>query len=299
MRQRKVKDLDAKMEAVSSWLVADPAPDVWKQVFAGGMQERPLYLEIGCGKGDFLLQHALAHPESDFIGIEGQPSVVLRAMEKAAAIRAGQTAEEDPEGPAPRILSNIRFACVFVNNMEELFAPGSLAGIFLNFSDPWPKARHAKRRLTWRGRLRDYAKALRPGGFIAVKTDNDPLFAFTLEEIAACGWIPNEMSRDLHGSTGRCDAGAPERVPTPEADSSVGAPERVPTSGLCESMKTPGLALTSGADSSVGAPERASTSGPCESAGEDPLTEARRIMTEYERKFRAAGKNINYVRVVP
>ena len=274
MRQRKVKDLDAKMEAVSKWLVKEPAPEVWGQA-------RDLYLEIGCGKGDFLLQQALRHPENNYIGIEGQPSVVLRAMEKAARIEAGTLEGDDPqwmrdamaervsterrtameqiEGAkaaagesterliAPgqteerratagqiancRCTNNVRFACLFVCEMSELFYPGSLAGVFLNFSDPWPKARHAKRRLTWRGRLQDYAIALQPGGFIAVKTDNDALFEFTLEEIAACGWTPVECTRDLHGPEG------------------------------------------------------------------EPY-EARSVMTEYERKFHEAGKNINYVKVV-
>lgn len=234
MRQRKVKDLEEKMQAVSAWLVEEPSPEVWDLVFAGrrlqqedipGEAEtakkgtaRDLYVEIGCGKGDFILQHALAHPESDYVGIEGQASVVLRAMEKAAAIAAGGD------------LENVRFACAFVNGMDEFFAPGSLAGVYLNFSDPWPKGRHAKRRLTYRGRLQDYARALRPGGFIAFKTDNDPLFDFTLEEIAACGWTPAEMTRDLHGD---------------------------------------GLDL-----------------------------QARQFMTEYEKKFHAAGKHINYVKII-
>ena len=230
-------------------MVEDPSPEVWKEVFgdagndsagAGAGSDRagagragtgrPLYLEIGCGRGDFLLQQALAHPEADFIGIEGQASVVLRAMEKAAAAEAASEGKADPAGGAASLCENLRFACAFVNGLEELFEPGSLSGIFLNFSDPWPKSRHAKRRLTYRGRLMDYANALEPGGFIAIKTDNDPLFDFTLEEIAACGWIPAEMTRDLHGAG--CDL------------------------------------------------------------------QARLVTTEYERKFRDAGKTINYVKVI-
>jgi len=210
MRQRKVKNLDEKLEAVSAYMVEDPSPEVWAEVFgtdAGSGTDtctdadtcsgaegavpagRDLYLEIGCGKGDFLLQQALAHPEHDYIGIEGQASVVLRALQKAAEAGSAQDGG----------LRNLRFACAFVNHLEELFAPGSLAGIFLNFSDPWPKERHAKRRLTYRGRLQNYAKALKKGGFIAVKTDNDALFDFTLEEIEASGFKPAELTRDLHG----------------------------------------------------------------------------------------------------
>ena len=216
MRQRKVKDLEAKMESVSAFLVKDPSPEIWDRVFG---PDRGRYLEIGCGKGDFLLQQALIHPESDYIGVEGQASVVLRAMEKAARIEGGIVDEDDPDWmrvaaqagttgssgakPVAVKLSNIRFVCTFINGMNDLFAPGSLDGIYLNFSDPWPKGRHVKRRLTWRGRLQDYACALKPGGFIAVKTDNDALFDFTLEEIEACGWSPAELTRDLHGPDGR------------------------------------------------------------------------------------------------
>ncbi len=245
MRQRKVKDLDEKLAAVSAFQVTDPSPGVWDEVFGRGegAAQRDLYLEIGCGKGDFLLQQALAHPESDFIGIEGQASVVLRAMEKADRMERGEG--EDTVGGegaaggvdmaggegaagAPVGLDNLRFACAFVNRMEDLFAPESLSGIYLNFSDPWPKGRHAKRRLTWRGRLEDYARSLKAGGFIAFKTDNDALFEFTLEEIASLGWTPAEQSFDLHAST----------LP------------------------------------------------------------ARLVMTEYETKFKAAGRPIHYVKVI-
>ena len=224
MRQRKVKNLDEKLEAVSRWLVEEPSPEAWARIFdqaaegeatSGGSPT--LFLEIGCGKGDFLLQQALAHPESRYIGIEGQASVVLRAAEKAERIRSGRIEEDDPdwmrqgsaEQSAQGALDNVRFACAFVNSMEELFLPGSLTGIYLNFSDPWPKERHAKRRLTYRGRLQDYARALKPGGRIEIKTDNDALFEFTLEEIAACGWTPLALSRDLHGT----DEGGTEAEP--------------------------------------------------------------------------------------
>jgi tRNA (guanine-N7-)-methyltransferase len=92
--------------------------------------------------------------------------------------------------------------------MGDLFEANQLTGIYLNFSDPWPKARHAKRRLTYRDRLADYAWALKPGGFIEIKTDNDDLFAFTLEEIAEVGKLLHveESSTDLHGSPHRCAA---------------------------------------------------------------------------------------------
>ena len=212
MRQRKPKDLEKRIERCGAFLVADPGPDAWQEIFEG----RDLYVEIGCGKGDFIIAKAMDDPESDYLGIEGQQSVLLRAVEKAMWIGEDR-------------LCNLRFAGIFVRQMEELFPEGSLSGIYLNFSDPWPKKRHYKRRLTYRGRLEDYAKALKDGGFIEIKTDNEDLFAFTLEEIAACGWKPEELSRDLHGSD----------------------------------------------------------------------LKARLTTSEYERKFSEAGKNINYVRVIP
>ena len=192
MRQRKAKNLDSRLRECSAYMT--PLPDEGKtlleEAFADAARNR-CYLEIGCGRGDFLLQKALADPEGRYLGIEGQETVVLRALEKAYA--AGG---KDGGGK----LKNLRFACAFIRSMENVCPENSLDGIFLNFSDPWPKARHAKRRLTYRGRLMEYAAALRPGGFIEIKTDNTGLFDFTLEEIGACGWRPALMSRDLHRS---------------------------------------------------------------------------------------------------
>ena len=150
------------------------------EIFGNG---NPIYLEIGCGKGNFITKHAFAEPDCNFIACEGQMSVVLRALEKAEASGSG----------------NLRVFIDFVNDLEDYFEVGELSGIYLNFSDPWPKARHAKRRLTYRGRLQNYKKVLKPDGFIEFKTDNEGLFAFTLEEIEACGYEMIEMSRDLHG----------------------------------------------------------------------------------------------------
>ena len=130
------------------------------------------------------------HPEADFIAIEGQETVILRALEKAKEL----------DGDTGR-LSNLRFVLTFVHSMDELFYENQLSGIYLNFSDPWPKARHEKRRLTYRDRLRDYAWALKPGGFVEVKTDNDALYDFTLEEIEAAGYQITEQTRDLHSSS--------------------------------------------------------------------------------------------------
>ena len=238
MRQRKAKDLEKRLRECSAYMIDDPGSGS-RDYFGHGRESRDLYVEIGCGKGQFIIKKALDDPGSDFIAIEGQETVILRALEKAAArdrsaasegagaagLRHGasenppkgpsesprprEAAEDMPESPsesphlreaAPGLLSNLKFMLTFVHSMEELFDAGQVSGIYLNFSDPWPKARHAKRRLTHRDRLRDYAKVLRPGGFIEIKTDNDDLFDFTLQEIAAAGYEAAEQTRDLHGS---------------------------------------------------------------------------------------------------
>lgn len=182
MRQRNIKNLSERIEQNSRLLIEEPGDckGRWAEIFGNG---NPIYLEIGCGKGNFITKHAFAEPDCNFIACEGQMSVVLRALEKAEASGSG----------------NLRVFIDFVNDLEDYFEVGELSGIHLNFSDPWPKARHAKRRLTYRGRLQNYKKVLKPDGFIEFKTDNEGLFAFTLEEIEACGYEMIEMSRDLHG----------------------------------------------------------------------------------------------------
>ena len=182
MRQRNIKNLSERIEQNSRLLIEEPGDckGRWAEIFGNG---NPIYLEIGCGEGNFITKHAFAEPDCNFIACEGQLSVVLRALEKAEASGSG----------------NLRVFIDFVNDLEDYFEVGELSGIYLNFSDPWPKARHAKRRLTYRGRLQNYKKVLKPDGFIEFKTDNEGLFAFTLEEIEACGYEMIEMSRDLHG----------------------------------------------------------------------------------------------------
>ena len=182
MRQRNIKNLSERIEQNSRLLIEEPGDckGRWAEIFGNG---NPIYLEIGCGKGNFITKHAFAEPDCNFIACEGQMSVVLRALEKAEASGSG----------------NLRVFIDFVNDLEDYFEVGELSGIYLNFSDPWPKARRAKRRLTYRGRLQNYKKVLKPDGFIEFKTDNEGLFAFTLEEIEACGYEMIEMSRDLHG----------------------------------------------------------------------------------------------------
>lgn len=200
MRQRKAKDLETRLARCSGHMVYKDDGSL-REYCSGG----DLYVEIGCGKGQFIIKKAAADPDSRFLAIEGQETVILRAAEKAMCV-SGETdwpenvpGEERMEGvSAP--LDNLKFLSSFVEHMADFFEEGRLSGIYLNFSDPWPKARHAKRRLTYRERLKDYAWALQDGGFIEIKTDNDDLFDFTLEEIEACGPLLRvaEMTRDLH-----------------------------------------------------------------------------------------------------
>ena len=183
MRQRNIKNLGEKIEKNSRLLVQDPrkVKGHWAEAFGN---DNPIYLEIGCGKGNFITRHALAEPKINFVACEGQESVVLRALEKA----------EESE------IQNLRIFIDYVHDLGDYFELGELAGIYLNFSDPWPKARHAKRRLTYRRRLENYKSVLKDGGFVEFKTDNDGLFAFTLEEINSCGYEIAEVTRDLHGA---------------------------------------------------------------------------------------------------
>lgn len=144
----------------------------------------PLYAELGCGKGRFLVGMAKRYPEALFLGIEGHQGVLLRAAQKL-----------HEEG-----IGNAKVLHAYIHDIRDYFGEGELAGLYLNFSDPWPKARHEKRRLTHRRYLASYRDVIRSGGFLAFKTDNEALFDFTLEEIAAVGYEVAEMSRDLHHS---------------------------------------------------------------------------------------------------
>lgn len=149
----------------------------------------PLHIEIGMGKGQFLLAQALQNPDVSYIGIERYSSVLLRAVEKLDALRSSGA-------QAP---SNLRFICMDAADITEVFAPGEVDRIYLNFSDPWPKARHARRRLTSSAYLERYDQILAPEGQIEFKTDNRSLFEFSLEEIeASSAWTLVSYTRDLH-----------------------------------------------------------------------------------------------------
>ena len=183
MRLRKISGADEKIEASAS-VVHNPEVfiDRWaSEIFRN---DRPVEVEIGCGKGMFLMEMARLHPEVNYIGIEKFSSVLVRAVEKA---------DLEP-------LPNLRFLRFDAAEILNIFSPGEVSRIYLNFSDPWPKARHAKKRLTHREFLRKYQTILAPGGLLVQKTDNEGLFDFSLEELWAEGWEILQETRDLHRS---------------------------------------------------------------------------------------------------
>ena len=187
MRQRKVKNEEEKLAALEKYMVKDGTERKgdWRKVFPFEQGDQLLYLEIGCGRGHFLTALAEMHPERLYLGVEGRSSIVLRTLE---------------------LINNknlINALCIpdFIEDPRDYFAEGELDGIYLNFSDPWPKARHAKRRLTYRRFLEGYRYISKPGSFLEIKTDNKDLFMFTLEECAAIGMEIVERSDNLHKST--------------------------------------------------------------------------------------------------
>ena len=151
----------------------------WDEVFG---RKAPLYAELGTGKGDFISQLAELHPEINYIGIEAQQDVLYSAAKKVRE----------------KGLKNVRLLVFDINNIENIFAPGEVDRFYVNFCDPWPKARHAKRRLTHVNFLEKYRRLLKKGGALFFKTDNRPLFDFSLEQFDEAGLQVDDVSFDLH-----------------------------------------------------------------------------------------------------
>ncbi|MFC6170674.1 tRNA (guanosine(46)-N7)-methyltransferase TrmB [Loigolactobacillus jiayinensis] len=161
----------------------------WQRKFA---QKQPLSIEVGSGKGRFIVEMAKAYPERNFIGIEIQPSVAIMILEK-------QLVEQLP---------NLYLIQADGGDLTDFFAAGEVAQVYLNFSDPWPKTRHAKRRLTHRLFLAMYQTILQPAGQLQFKTDNRGLFEFSLISFNQFGMQFNELSLDLHADD------APDNIET-------------------------------------------------------------------------------------
>ena len=154
----------------------------WAEVF---QNDHPIHIEVGMGKGQFIIEMARRNPEVNYIGIEKYSSVLVRAVEKL------EDFEQD----------NLRLIRMDAENINEVFGKDEVDRIYLNFSDPWPKDRHAKRRLTSRQFFARYDQMLKKEGRVEFKTDNKALFDFSVEEVKEAGWILEECTYDLHNDT--------------------------------------------------------------------------------------------------
>ena len=183
MRMRKRHNLEPRLEKCAEYILEDPAAlrGRWREEIPGF--ER-LHLELGCGKGRFTVETAAAAPETLFIAVEKVPDAMIIAVERIKE----------------RGLKNVRFISDDAVRLPELFAPGEAERLYINFCDPWPKSRDAKYRLTAPGFLRLYAEVLPVGGQIHFKTDNAPLFDWSVEQFEAEGWSLSQMTHDLHGA---------------------------------------------------------------------------------------------------
>ena len=145
--------------------------------------DHPVHIEVGMGKGKFILEMARQNPAINYIGIEKYSSVLVRALDHREELES----------------DNLLFLRMDAEDIDQYFAPGEVAKIYLNFSDPWPKDRHSKRRLTSRQFLERYDQFLAPDGRIEFKTDNQDLFTFSVEEIEESPiWNLDASTRDLH-----------------------------------------------------------------------------------------------------
>ena len=192
MRMRKKKNGAARLAACSA-LFCEKTEMPRKSSAADFGREAETRLEIGCGKGGFICAMAAREQNVNFYALERVSDVILLAAEKAVA---------DTEN---RPSDNLRFFLAGADDLPALFAEGTLDVIYLNFSDPWPKKGHAKRRLTYRRYLEIYFSLLRTGGQLRLKTDNVGLFDFTLEELEALGITPEFVTRDLHNAPEAAD----------------------------------------------------------------------------------------------
>ncbi len=174
LRVRREKNIDRKLELYRDTYLIDK--DEISNKLSG---KNNIYVEIGMGKGDFILELARRNPDNLYIGIERSDAVVLKALKKIENQK------------------NLLFVIANIDDLRDQFE-NTFDGLYLNFSDPWPKKRHYKRRLLYREYLDLYDKWLKKGSLIQFKTDNDILFEFTLEELEETGREAFDVTRDLH-----------------------------------------------------------------------------------------------------
>ena len=187
MRIRKKPHTEEKLQNFSDFVIVEEIGEemkgTWRKFFGDDLS-RELFVELGTGKGDFICALAEKNPDKNFLGLEMEKEVVLKAARKIQE----------------KNLSNVRLAVFDINNVEKIFAEGEVDRIFINFCDPWPKKRHFKRRLTYIKFLEMYKKILKSGGEIHFKTDNRNLFDFSLEQFAEKNFEVRELTFDLHAN---------------------------------------------------------------------------------------------------
>lgn len=185
MRLRNIPGADDVLKN-SAYVIQQPEchKGIYSELFGNN---HPIHIEIGMGKGRFITDMAMLHPEINYIGIEMYSSVLLRAVQKMDRLAS--------EDKAPQ---NLRFLCVDARKLGEIFASGEIDKIYLNFSDPWPKDRHAKRRLPSKEFLSVYRGFLKKEGTLEFKTDNQDLFRFALDELPLANWDLLASTFDLH-----------------------------------------------------------------------------------------------------
>ena len=183
MRMRKMKNLESRMEACAAYRITKPETMLgsWRNLKEDAAA---LWVEVGCGKGKFTAETAAANPGVLLIAVERCREAMVVAMEKAKNMG----------------LTNVFFIDMDVAKIEEVFAAFEIDRLFINFPDPWPRKKNAKRRLTHRGFLDKYCRVVKTGGEIHYKTDNAPLFEFSVEEFAACGLEVKNLTRNLHAN---------------------------------------------------------------------------------------------------
>ncbi|EOB3421788.1 tRNA (guanosine(46)-N7)-methyltransferase TrmB [Enterococcus faecium] len=183
MRVRNRPGAAEMLAAHPNFVISDPTlwKGKWNELFEN---DHPIHIEIGMGKGQFITGMAKAHPEINYIGVEMQVSVVSIALDKLI------------EQPLP----NLKLLHVDGSALTECFADSEVDQIYLNFSDPWPKKRHEKRRLTYKTFLAVDEQILRPNGEIHFKTDNQGLFEYSLASFSQYGMILKQVWLDLHQS---------------------------------------------------------------------------------------------------
>ena len=183
MRLRNVKgSREAIQESIYVVHEEETRAGSWHDIFGN---DHPIHIEIGMGKGQFIMELARRNPDINYLGIEKYSSVLVRAIEK-------REQEED--------MTNLYFIRMDAEYIENVFAENEVANIYLNFSDPWPKDRHARRRLTSTHFFEHYDHILAPDGRVMFKTDNRPLFDFSLEQVPEAGWTLENYTYDLHHS---------------------------------------------------------------------------------------------------